>query len=96
MFDENKFWELLNMWKYQTALLSSSTKILSHPSVAEIIAMGPEAIPTILKALPDHWFLSYTLHKLTSEWPVKDEYRGNGKKIIECWLSWGKKHGYQV
>ena len=66
MFDENKFWELLNMWKYQTALLSSSTKILSH------------------------------LHKLTSEWPVKEEYRGNGKKIIECWLSWGKKHGYQV
>ncbi len=96
MIDENKFWELVRNWEYQTRFQSSATAILSHPALSEIIQMGPEAIPLILKALKDNWFLSFALHKITNEWPVKDEYAGNGEKIIECWQKWARKHGYQI
>lgn len=96
MIDENKFWELMRQWEFDTRLDSSSTKILSHPSVTAIIQMGQEAIPLALKALPDNWFVAFILHKLTNEWPVRDEWKGNSRKIIEAWRKWAQKHGYKV
>jgi len=96
MIDENRFWELIRNWEYQTRFQSSSTVILTHPSLNEIILMGYEAIPLILRALKDNWHLSYALHKITGDWPVKKEYAGNGEKITECWLKWAKQRGYQT
>lgn len=96
MIDENKFWELIRQWEFDTKYLSSSTQILGHPSMTTIIQMGPEAIPLVLRAMKDNFHLTFILHKLTGEWPVKDEYKGNGPKIIECWRKWAQKHNYQV
>lgn len=96
MIDENRFWELVRNWEYQTKFYSDSSRILSHPSLNEIILMGHEAIPLILRALKDNWFLSFALHKITGEWPVKKEYAGNGVKITECWLDWAQKRGYKT
>lgn len=96
MIDENKFWELMRRWEFDTRLQSSSAQTLSHPSVAAIIQMGQEVIPLALKALPDNWFVAFILHKVTGEWPVKDEHKGNSAKIIEAWRKWARKHGYKV
>lgn len=96
MIDENKFWELVRQWEFDTRLQSSSAQILSHPSVAAITQMGQEVIPLALKVLKDNWFMAFVLHKVTGEWPVKDEFKGNQAKIIEAWRKWAKKHGYQV
>src|SRR5271157_2159539 len=40
MIDENKFWELIRQWEFDTKYLSSSTQILGHPSMTTIIQMG--------------------------------------------------------
>jgi hypothetical protein len=96
MIDENKFWDLVRQWEYDTKYISSADRILSHSSVAALIQMGPEAIPLILKAMKENYHLTYVLHKLTGDWPVRDEYAGNGPKIIESWRKWAKKHGYQI
>ncbi len=96
MIDENKFWDLVRQWEYDTKYLSSADRILNHASVVALIQMGPEAIPLVLKAMKENYHLTYILHKLTGDWPVRDEYAGNGPKIIECWRKWAKKHGYQI
>lgn len=96
MIEENKFWDLIRQWEYDTRHSSSATQILSHPSVHSIIRMGQEVIPLVLKAMKENWHLTFVLHKLTGEWPVKDEYKGNGPKIIEAWRKWAKKRGYKV
>jgi hypothetical protein len=95
MIDENKFWELVAVWHMETRFLSSATNILTHPAINSMIQMGPEVIPLVLRALKDYWHLAYVLHKVTGEWPVKDECAGDGDKINECWYRWAKKHGYQ-
>jgi hypothetical protein len=96
MIDENKFWELIRIWEYQNAGVSSSTVILSHPALSEIITMGTEAIPLLLKALHENFHLAYALHRITGEWPVKQEYAGNSGKIIESWMKWAKRRGYRT
>jgi hypothetical protein len=96
MIDENKFWDLVHKWEFETRFQSSTTSILTHPLLNEVIQMGPEAIPLILKGLKDNWFLAFALNKLTGEWPVNEEYAGDGEKITECWFKWAKRHGYQV
>jgi hypothetical protein len=96
MIDENKFWELINKWEFDTRHSSEARDILGHPSVSEVIQMGHEVIPLVLRALKENFHLAFALHKLTGEWPVKDEYAGNDEKIIDCWMKWARKRGYQV
>jgi len=96
MIDENKYWDLVRQWEFDTRNTSSAAQILGHPSVAGLIQMGQEIIPMVLKTMKDNYHFTFVLHKLTGEWPVKDEYKGNGPKIIEAWRKWAKKHGYQV
>lgn len=96
MIDENKFWDLIRQWEYDTRNTSSANQIFGHTSVASIIRMGQEAIPLVLKAMKENFHLTFVLHKLTGEWPVKDEYAGNGPKIVECWQKWARKRGYQT
>ena len=96
MIDENKFWQLIDTWKRDIRYTSSATEILTHPAVNTLINMGQETIPLALKALKGHWYLGYVLHKLTGEWPVKDEFAGNESKVVECWLRWAKKNGYTI
>lgn len=95
MINEKKFWDLVRSWEYQTQNDGSKNKFF-HPSLGEIIAMGKDAIPLLLKAVKDNWYLCYALHKITNEWPVKDDYAGNPPMIIDCWLQWGKKNGYSI
>ena len=90
-----RFSNLKIEWKDSTAMLSSITEIVMHPSYQQIIGMGPSAIPLIFLSMrqePDHWF--WALKAITGEDPVQKEHRGKIKKMNDDWLDWGKKNLY--
>jgi hypothetical protein len=93
---ERRFRRLADAWRAETAYLSSSTAIFEHPAYQEIIQMGPEAIPLLLRELsadPDHW--AWALTSITGENPVPPADRGNLPRMTEAWLRWGREHGYR-
>lgn len=94
MINEEKFWQLMRQWEFDAKYQSSPAQVFRHPSVAALIQMGQEVIPLALKALKDNWYVAFVLHKVTNDWPVNDEHKGNSAKIIEGWRKWAHKHGY--
>src|ERR1700730_3709463 len=92
---EQRFLDLVALWKRERGPYSSSARLAEHPAYQQIIAMGPEVIPLLLRELerePDHWFRA--LHGLTGADPVPPESRGKVREMAEAWLSWGREQGY--
>lgn len=59
-----------------------------HPAYQQIIGMGREAVPLILRDLqrrPDHW--CWALAHITGEDPVPAE-------VAEAWLDWGRQNSH--
>ena len=86
-----EFERLTAEWKQETAHLSSSSMIATHRAYREIIAMGKEAIPFILRDLeesPSQWF--WALRSIAGESPVRPEDRGNVDTMTTAWLDWGE------
>jgi len=79
----------------EVAPLSSSTARVQHPAYREIIALGPAAVPLLLRELeqrPNHWFAA--LKSLTGIDPVPPSDRGRIGPMTEAWITWGKEHGF--
>jgi hypothetical protein len=94
-YDAPRFRELTQLWKRETAALSSSTQKAMHPAYQEIIGMGERALPLIFAEMtrePDHWF--WALRAITRENPVPQENQGNLRAMTWDWLAWGKRHGH--
>ena len=90
-----QFQGLANWWRAETGGFSSIDRKAMHPAYQQIIGLGPQIIPTILRELrstPDHWF--WALRALTSVNPVPEEDAGRFEAMAAAWLSWGKDHGY--
>lgn len=90
-----KFHNLAKIWKEETKFSSFTNNITQHPAYLEIIGMGKEAIPYILRDLsvePSHWFVA--LRTITGISPIKPSHRGNINKMSEDWITWGKENGY--
>ncbi len=82
-------------WKKETAPLSSTHAMFSHPDYLEIIKLGGAAVPLILKKMqvdPQHLF--YALLKITGENPVPAVHIGKFDKMTNDWLDWGRQKGY--
>ena len=80
----------------QVSPYSSSARLAEHPAYQQIIALGPEIVPLLLRELersPDHWFRA--LHALTGADPVPPESRGKLPEMAAAWLRWGREQGYQ-
>jgi hypothetical protein len=93
---EETFQRLANVWQKAVAHLSSSNKRESHPAYREIIALGPAAVPMMLRDLEinhRHWFAALTA--VTGANPVAEEDAGKILKMIDVWLNWGKQKGYR-
>jgi len=88
---------LLKSWREETAYLSSSTRITGHPAYQELIALGPAALPFILRDLEQtrDGHLSKALTAITRARPVPTEERGQVRKIAETWLRWARENGHQ-
>jgi hypothetical protein len=93
---EKKFKRLVSEWKEQRNKWSSDPhEWAMSPAYQKIIAMGPEAIPLVLKELmrrPDHWF--WALNMLSDTNPIRPEHAGDFREMINDWLKWGRENGY--
>ncbi len=93
---EQIFARLSQQWKTETRGISSTTELVIHPAYQQIIGMGQDAIPLLLKELEGRsgrWF--WALKSITREDPVPVEKRGDTRAAIAAWLDWGRKNGYQ-
>jgi len=80
-------------WHRQSKHLSSIRRMLALPSYRRVIALGPPAIPLVLRELeerPSFWFPA--LRELTGENDVaKDKDFWSAR---EAWIAWGRANGY--
>jgi hypothetical protein len=93
---ETIFRELVNQWQEQTRGISASTELILHPAYQQIIGMGGDVIPLLLKELErksGRWF--WALQSITRHDPIPVELRGKTEAMINIWLDWGRKNGYQ-
>ena len=90
-----KFQRLMESWKAGIGPTSSVTQMALQPAYQQIIGMGKEAIPFILRELekaPEHWF--WALKAITGIDPVSEVSRGNIEEMTRAWLAWGQKEGH--
>jgi hypothetical protein len=93
---EHKFQRLADLWRTETAYVSSTSDMVAHPAFQEIVAMGAAVIPLLLRELENrtgHWHR--TLRRITGVDPVAPADRGNMEKTVAAWLQWGKEQGYE-
>lgn len=89
-----RFRELLRQWKADVAPISSLTEMAMHPAYQQIIGLGREAVPLILRELerePDHWF--WALKAITGVDPVESARKGRVREMALAWLRWGREQG---
>jgi hypothetical protein len=92
---EDKFTRLADTWEQETQFLSSLGDIVTHKAHLQIMAMGLDAIPLILKRMqhaPGLWFDALSF--LTRDDPVTDDIRGDLHAMTNAWLEWGERNGY--
>ena len=92
---QTEFERLALEWKQETAHLSSSVMIAQHRAYQEIIGMGKDAVPFILRDLeksPSQWF--WALRSIAGESPVRPEDRGDVDAMTVAWLDWGRRNRY--
>lgn len=94
---EQQVLRLLRQWREETAYLSSSTAITTHPAYQELIALGPAALPFLFRDLEQtrDGHLSKVLTEITGAHPIPAEQRGQVRAIAETWLRWASDNGYQ-
>src|SRR5271170_5576145 len=93
---EQRFRRLSDAWLTETAFVSSSGDLVAHPAFREIVEMGPEVVPLLLRELSKrtgHWHRA--LRQVTGIDPVPAADRGNIDKAADAWLHWGTEQGYE-
>lgn len=93
---EKKFIALRDEWKTKRGHHSETLKLVMHPAYQQIIGLGPDVIPLLLRELattPDRWY--WALRALTGEDPVSPEHRGDSAAMVRAWLEWGKQKGFR-
>ena len=93
---ERKFKILAEKWQRETAVLSIISQKVLHPAYQQIIGMGSDALPLLLRELersPNHWF--WALKAITGANPIHPRNRGRLKLMAQDWLEWGRDHGYE-
>ena len=89
------FNELAEKWEKETGFISNGSRF-EHPAYKQIIDMGEQAVPLILRRMEQtgcHWFVALQL--ITGADPVPRELWGKIMEIEKIWLQWGREQGYQ-
>ncbi len=93
---ESNFRKLAEQWKSETCFLSSMSEATAHAAYTEIIRLGQEVVPFLLRDMElnhTHWFAA--LRAITGANPVPAGADGNVRTMVEAWLHWAKDSGYQ-
>src|SRR5262249_8012646 len=74
---EQRFRQLEAQWHADTRFLSDPGKIMGHPAMREIIALGPDVVPIILRDLQAKAsLLVWALPEITGENPAPPKRDG--------------------
>ncbi len=90
---EREFAALAQKWRKETLGLSRVDKKVTHPAYQQIIGMGPQVTPLILRELrdrPSYWFAA--LRSITREDPAQSA--ASFDEARDAWLAWGRDHNY--
>jgi hypothetical protein len=90
---EAHFKTIVERWNKDTRHTSSLTKMITHPSYARIIEIGPKVLPLLFKELnerPNHWLVA--LNAITREDPAPAG--STFAEAVQAWLAWGRDRGY--
>lgn len=92
---EERFQRLLRTWHAEVAHLSSTSRRIAHPAFQEIIGMGREAVPLLLREMErtKNGHLTSALQAILGVNPVVPEDHGKIAKVAETWLSWARENG---
>ncbi len=91
---QRRFDYLAARWQAETRHVSSLTHLASHPSYQEIVRLGWDAVPILLRDLQQNkrfWFPA--LYEITKVRPFDPNDAGNGKRMTDAWITWGKRKG---
>ena len=86
------FAHLSKKWKRETAHISMTLDIMSHPAYMQIIGLGTRVLPLILRDLQEthsHWFDA--LAAITRTSPTKVMESGNISTMVSFWLKWAHR-----
>lgn len=94
---EEKFNRLAEEWRSETKFFSSIYQMSVHPAYQQIIGLGPDVIPILLRELiqreeAEHWF--WALSAISGENPLKSQQEGNLELMKKAWIEWGKSKKY--
>jgi hypothetical protein len=91
---EEKFHRLAGEWRRDARLLSSSSRMAQLASYRQIVGLGQDAVPLLLREMrdnPNHWTLA--LHEITQAKPWGSEDAGNLARLSVAWTTWGRERG---
>ncbi len=93
---EKRFRRLAAAWHRDTDYLSSMDDSDSHPAYQEIIHLGHDVVPYLLRDLADnhtHWFAA--LEAITGARPLSGSIAGDVPSMVGAWLRWANDNGYK-
>jgi hypothetical protein len=93
---EERFRCLEATWTAETAYFSSYEDIVGHPAFREIIGLGQDVVPLMLRDLqerPRLWV--WALPEIMGADPVPPGEAGNIARMSEAWLRQGRANRYQ-
>lgn len=88
-----EFATLSKAWADETVLSSSIEQTVLHPAYQQIIGLGADALPLILRELensPGYWY--WALASIAREDPAADA--SDFEEARSSWLAWGREKGY--
>lgn len=92
----DRFKALVAEWKAGRGHASKIRDPISHPAYQQIIGMGPQIVPLLLREMeqcPSHW--DWALRAITGDDPVPSQSVGKINEMAAIWARWGREHGYE-
>lgn len=93
-----RFSSLAERWVRETSHLSSRSAKFAHPAYAEILALGRDVAPEILRWMRGggrgHW--DAALARLTGEQPALPGEPVTLSQLSAAWIEWGRERGLLV
>lgn len=92
---ELKFSELASKWRKEVGGYSTMIHITGNDNYLDIIGMGKEVLPYILKDLQkeaDYWFVALKHIAKPENDPIRDDHYGDIELMRQDWLNWAKEN----
>lgn len=92
---EHQFRRLEAIWLAESGHHSSTKKLIQHEAFQEILQLGKDVIPFMLRDLqekPRLWV--WALPHIAEVNPVSTADGADIAKMSEVWLRWGREQGY--